>query len=236
MPLISCKNVTMTYDGITALDNVSFDISQGEYLCVVGENGSGKTTLMKGLLGLVPLKSGDIVFGEGLKRCEIGYLPQQTVIQKDFPASVYEVVLSGCLNKCDMRPFYNKAEKKRAADNITLLGIDDIARKSYRDLSGGQQQRVLLARALCATEKLLLLDEPATGLDPTATASLYECITKLNEKAGVTIIMVTHDIEGAISNAHTILHLNTGIVYFGSAHGYCRCGKGFGKDGESADA
>lgn len=234
MSLISCKNIVMTYDGTVALNNVSFNIEQGEYLCVVGENGSGKSTLMKGILGLVPLKSGEIVFGDGLRRNEIGYLPQQTIVQKDFPASVYEVVLSGCLNKRGLRPFYSRADKKRADDNIRLLKIEDIVKKSYRELSGGQQQRVLLARALCATEKLLLLDEPATGLDPTATASLYECITRLNTESGVTIIMVTHDVEGAIKNAHTILHLDTEIVYFGSAHEYCQCGKGFKRD-ESAE-
>lgn len=234
MSLISCKNLVMTYDGTTALNNISFNVEQGEYLCVVGENGSGKSTLMKGILGLVPMKSGEILLGDGLRRNEIGYLPQQTVVQKDFPASVYEVVLSGCLNKKGLRPFYSRTDKKRADGNIKLLNIEDIVKKSYRELSGGQQQRVLLARALCATEKLLLLDEPATGLDPTATASLYDSITCLNSEAGVTIIMVTHDIEGAIKNAHTILHLDTEIVYFGRAHEYCRCGRGFGSDAAAA--
>ena len=169
--LIECKNLTAGYEGMPVVKNLSFNVSAGDYLCIVGENGSGKSTLMKTILGLRSALSGEIIFGDGLKQTEIGYLPQQTAAQKDFPATVREVVLSGCLGRKGLSPFYSKADKKLCDDNIELLGITGIAHCSYRNLSGGQQQRVLLARALCATGKLLLLDEPVSGLDPMVTAN-----------------------------------------------------------------
>ena len=219
MALISCKDVTMRYENQVAVEDVTFDILEGDYLCVVGENGSGKSTLLKGLLGLLRPASGSISYGDGLRRNMIGYLPQQTVVQRDFPASVWEVVLSGCLNRRGLRPFYSAAERARARESIEKLGVGPLVKNSYRDLSGGQQQRVLLARALCATEKLLLLDEPVTGLDPVVTAELYELIRKLNEQ-GVTIVMVSHDINCSVRNAGKILHMGTGVQFFGSAADY----------------
>lgn len=221
MALISCKDVTIKYDGQTAVDNISFSVESGDYLCVVGENGSGKSTLVKGLLGLLKPVSGSITF-EGISSNEMGYLPQQTVVQRDFPASVYEVVLSGCLNRCGFAGFYTKREKERATDNLTRLGIADIKSKSYRELSGGQQQRVLLARALCATEKLLLLDEPAAGLDPVVTAELYGIINELNAKRGITVIMVSHDIPSAVKFGSKILHMNMHSAFFGTTAGYMK--------------
>ena len=200
MALISCKNVTMGYENQLAVEDVSFDIEDGDYVCIVGENGSGKSTLLKGLLGLLKPRAGEIAFGDGLKQNMIGYLPQQTIVQRDFPASVWEVVLSGCLNRRGMRPFYSPAERRIASANIEKLGIGGLVKKSYRDLSGGQQQRVLLARALCATEKLLLLDEPVTGLDPVVTSELYALIRQLNRE-GVTIVMVSHDINCSVHYA-----------------------------------
>ncbi|MEM1483247.1 metal ABC transporter ATP-binding protein [Oscillospiraceae bacterium PP1C4] len=219
MALISCRNVSMSYENQIAVSDVSFDVEDGDYICIVGENGSGKSTLLKGLLGLMPPRSGSIAYGSGLKQNMIGYLPQQTVVQRDFPASVWEVVLSGCLNRRGMRPFYSARERKTAEENINKLSIGALKKKSYRDLSGGQQQRVLLARALCATEKVLLLDEPVTGLDPVVTAELYALIKRLNGD-GVTIIMVSHDINCAVHNAEKILHLNTGILFYGSSDDY----------------
>lgn len=219
MALLTCENLTMAYENRNALENVSFAIEPGDYLCIVGENGSGKSTLLKGLLGLLPPKSGRIVFGDGLTQTRIGYLPQQTVVQRDFPASVYEVVLSGCLSRRGMRPFYGPAERSRADANLEKLGISALRRSSYRALSGGQQQRVLLARALCATDTLLLLDEPVTGLDPVVTAELYALLTRLNEE-GVTIVMVSHDIHCSIRNAKKMLHMATGVLFFGSTEEY----------------
>ncbi|MBO4251797.1 MAG: ABC transporter ATP-binding protein, partial [Clostridia bacterium] len=195
-----------------------FDIESGDYIAIVGENGAGKSTLMKTLLGLLPPVSGEIVFGEGLKKNEIGYLPQQTVVQKDFPASVWEVVISGCLSKTGLRPFYNKEEKKAALENIEKMGLTDLKTRSYRELSGGQQQRVLLARALCATKKILLLDEPVSGLDPIVTAEMYELIEKLN-KDGTTIIMISHDIRSALDYANKILHVGKEL-FFGNKKDY----------------
>ena len=220
MTQISCKNVSISYEQVEAVCNVSFDVESGDYIAVIGENGSGKSTLIKGILGLVKRKSGSITFENGIKRTEIGYLPQQTVVQKDFPASVFEVVLSGCLNSCGFRPFYTKKEKRKADENINKLGIDRIRNKSYRDLSGGQQQRVLLARALCATDKILVLDEPVTGLDPVVATEFYELINKINSENNITVIMVSHDVSLAVQHATKILHMGTSLNYFGDTSDY----------------
>ncbi|MEG2935944.1 MAG: metal ABC transporter ATP-binding protein [Clostridium sp.] len=222
MNLISCKNLTMAYDNNIAIENVTFDINEGDYISIVGENGSGKSTLLKGLLKLLEPKSGAIEFNNGLKSTEIGYLPQQTVVQRDFPASVFEIVLSGCLNKKGLSPFYSLKDKRRAVENIKKLGIEEIQQKCYRDLSGGQQQRVLLARALCATEKILLLDEPVTGLDPIVTMELYDMIKKLNKEDGVTVIMVSHDITSAVKSSDKILHMDKGIRFYGTVKDYIK--------------
>ncbi|EOS63891.1 hypothetical protein C814_00625 [Anaerotruncus sp. G3(2012)] len=219
MALIACKGLSLRYENRLAVEDVSFEIEAGDYVCIVGENGAGKSTLLKGLLGLKTPDAGSISYGEGLKQRMIGYLPQQTVVQKDFPASVYEVVLSGCLNRRGMRPFYSSAERQIAERNMERLSVGALRKKSYRDLSGGQQQRVLLARALCATEKLLLLDEPVTGLDPVVTSELYAMIRQLNLE-GVTVVMVSHDITCAVHNAGKILHMGTGVLFYGPAQDY----------------
>ncbi|MBE7066972.1 MAG: metal ABC transporter ATP-binding protein [Ruminococcaceae bacterium] len=219
MALVSCNNISLSYENKIVMTNLSFHINKGDYCCIAGENGSGKSTLVKAILSLKTINSGSILFGDGLRRREIGYLPQQTVVQKDFPASVWEIVLSGCLNRKKINPFYTKEDKKRAADNMEKLGITHLKRECYRDLSGGQQQRVLLARALCATEKLLLLDEPMAGLDPIVTQELYELIEDLN-KSGITVIMVTHDLPSAVKYATHILHLQNGEFYFGNTKDY----------------
>jgi len=208
MALINCSNITMSYEDNIVFKDLSFEVNKGDYLCIVGENGSGKSTLVRGLLGLKSPVSGKIEYGDGLKKTEIGYLPQQTSVQKDFPASVYEVVLSGCLNSRGIKPFYSKAEKNTALKNMKRLGIEDLKQKCYRELSGGQQQRVLLARALCATKKILLLDEPISGLDSLVAAEMYKLIKELNSVDGITIIMVSHDINSAIKNSNYMLHIN----------------------------
>lgn len=220
MPILSCENLCVAYENKLAVSNLSFSVEAGEYLCIVGENGSGKSTLIKALIGLKTPRSGKIIFSEGIKPTEIGYLPQQTPAQKDFPASVREVVLSGCLNSHGIIPIYTKKDKSRAAENMEKLGISALKNECYRELSGGQQQRVLLARALCAAKKLLLLDEPVTGLDPLAAAELYSVISELNKKEGVAVIMVSHDLHAAISSADKILQLRCEPVYFGAAADY----------------
>jgi len=219
MALIACHDAAFAYDGAAAVSGLNFSVSGGDYLCVVGENGSGKSTLVKGLLGLLPPCGGNVVTGDGLKRNEIGYLPQQTAIQKDFPAGVYEVVLSGRLASRGILPFYSRADKAAADENIRLLNIESLRGRCYRELSGGQQQRTLLARALCATKKMLLLDEPVAGLDPIATQELYRLIASVN-KDGLTVIMVSHDIRSAVTYASHILHLNRAQVFFGSTDEY----------------
>ena len=221
---IICKNAVLGYEKTPVVEDLSFTVCEGDYLCIVGENGSGKSTLVKTLLGLNPPISGEIKWGGGIKSTQIGYLPQQTVVQKDFPASVWEIVLSGCLSKSGLRPFYNKAEKETARKNIVRLGITDLSGKCYRDLSGGQQQRVVLARALCAADKLLLLDEPVTGLDPVATADMYALIEILN-KNGITIIMISHDTGAAVKYASHILHI-ADEVFFGTKEEYLNSRQG----------
>lgn len=219
MTLIECKDLNFYYDKHQAARNVSFSVNEGDYLCIVGENGSGKSTLMKGLLGLKSPSSGSILFNE-IKQAQIGYLPQQNPVQHDFPASVFEVVLSGCLSTKGLNPFYGRKDKQRASENMEKLGIENLSKISYRDLSGGQQQRVLLARALCATEKLLLLDEPVSGLDPVVTSELYQLIEKLNKEHGVTIIMISHDILSSVKYANVILHMDTSPRFFGPVNEY----------------
>ena len=218
--ILSCRDVTVAYDSKIAVDHVSFEVNVGEYVCIVGENGSGKSTLLKSILGLVPLKFGSVSFGPEVHRKRLGYLPQQTNIQKDFPASVYEVVLSGCLNRRGLKPFYSKEDKEQAMQHMERLGIGNFKKRSFSALSGGQQQRVLLARALCATDKLLLLDEPVTGLDPLVTEELYQLIEQLNRDLGVTVIMVSHDISSSIQYADKILHINQSLLFYGDTKSY----------------
>ena len=225
MSQLTCQNLRVGYDGKSVLQDLSFEIFAGDYLCIVGENGSGKSTLMKTLLGLQPPISGRILTGDGLRKNEIGYLPQQTVVQKDFPASVREIVLSGCQGRCGSRPFYNKEEKQLAADAMEKMQIAQLAKRCYRELSGGQQQRVLLARALCATRKMLLLDEPVSGLDPKATAEMYALIEKLNREDGITVIMISHDIAAAVKYASHILHIGD-AVFFGTKTEYLQSPQG----------
>ena len=219
-PQILCENLSLGYEGETIVKDLSFAVEAGMYLCIVGENGAGKSTLMKTLLGLRAPLSGRVVYGDGLKKRDVGYLSQQTDVQRDFPASVREIVLSGCQGRMGLRPFYNRDEKETAARNMARMGVAELADRCYRDLSGGQQQRVLLARALCAAEKLLFLDEPVSGLDPTVTADMYRIIGELNQ-AGVTIIMITHDVAEALACATHILHLGSRF-FFGTRDDYLR--------------
>lgn len=220
---LECKNLTLGYGSKTVIENLSFHVNKGDYLCILGENGSGKTTLMKTILRLLKPLSGTISTGDGLLADEISYLPQQTEVQRDFPASVYEIVLSGCQSRCGKRPFYNKKEKELAAAAMEKLGISHLAKKCYRELSGGQQQRTLLARALCAAQKMLLLDEPVTGLDPAATEEMYSLIKQLNND-GITIIMISHDTEAALRYASHVLHIGTSgsKTFFGDVKEYDR--------------
>ena len=212
MALLTVKDLTVGYDSRGVASGISFSVDPGDYLCIVGENGSGKTTLMKTILGLMPPISGTVETGDGLKPKEIGYLPQQTEVQRDFPASVREIVMSGFQGRAGLRPFYTSEEKREAVDHMQKMGVEDIASQCYRDLSGGQQQRVLLARALCAAGKLLLLDEPVAGLDPKVTSEMYDLIESLN-KDGIAIIMISHDLAAAERYASHILSIGDEVVF-----------------------
>lgn len=229
MAILTCRDLSLGYEGKKVVEGLTFTVESGEYLCIVGENGSGKSTLMKTILRLKAPLSGQISTGDGLKQTEIGYLPQQTVVQKDFPASVREIVLSGCLNRCGFRPYYSREEKALAEMNMGKMGIASLAKRCYRELSGGQQQRVLLARALCATRKLLLLDEPVAGLDPKVTAEMYALIEKLNRDEGITVVMISHDIAAATRYASHILHISSKPLFYGTTADYLQTpiGKAF---------
>ena len=219
MALLTCKDLSLGYEGHEIVRGLNFEVHSGDYPCIVGENGSGKSTLMKTVLGLQPPLGGTVRTGDGLAQNEIGYLPQQTVVQRDFPASVREIVLSGCGGRMGLRPFYSKEEKQLAKDMMEKLGLTALAKRCYRELSGGQQQRVLLARALCATKKLLLLDEPVSGLDPKVTIEMYALIARLNRDEGITVIMISHDIGAAVRYASHILHIGN-TVFFGTRDEY----------------
>lgn len=213
MSQLICRDLTLGYEGREIISDLSFHVDAGNYLCIVGENGSGKSTLMKTILGLRKPMKGKIITGDGLAAREIGYLPQQTVVQRDFPASVWEIVLSGFQGRCGLRPFYSKTEKQTAMESIRKMGMEPLKNRCYRELSGGQQQRVLLARALCATQKMLLLDEPVAGLDPLVTEDMYRLIGSLNRDEGITVIMISHDIAAALQYATHILHIGDEIFF-----------------------
>lgn len=223
MAQIICRNLAIGYDGKAIVQNMNFSVNTGEYLCVIGENGAGKSTFMKTLLGIQPPIQGEILFGDNLKQNEIGYLPQQAEVQKDFPASVREIILSGCQNQLGLRPFYNRKEKSYAEAILNKLQITDLAEQCYRELSGGQKQRVLLARALCATKKMLLLDEPVAGLDPKAAKEMYYLIQKINREENITVIMISHDIQIAVNYASHVMKIGPNIFY-GTSEEYRRGG------------
>ena len=221
MPYLSFENLTIGYDNNPVLENLSFAVEKGDYLAIIGENGAGKSTLLKTMFGLIQPLNGQIVFADDLKKSEIGYLPQQTLAQRDFPASVWEVVISGCLARNGIKPFYSKEDKALAKENIRKMGLEGFEKRCYRELSGGQQQRVLLARALCSSNKVLVLDEPVTGLDPKVTNQLYEVVNLLN-KEGITIIMISHDLH-VLEFANMVLHIGR-ETFFGSKDVYLKSG------------
>ena len=226
MSQIICKDVTVAYDGRTVLDNINLEISKGDYLSIIGENGTGKSSFVKALLGLIRLNKGEIVFADGLEKDQIGYLPQQTVVQSDFPASVYEVVLSGCINRKGAHPFYSKEDRKRADDALKKINAFSLKKECFRELSGGQQQRVLIARALCATGQVLLLDEPTAALDPVVSNELYRAISHLNKDHKVTVILITHDLDAATKNSNKILKLEPNGYEFMTTAEYLEGQKG----------
>ena len=220
MAILTCKIASFGYDGEVVLSGIDFTLCGGEYMCILGENGAGKSTLVKGILGLISPVTGEIEFGEGLRACEVGYLPQQTQVQKSFPASVLEVVLSGRINSMGMRPFYNRKDREDAVKKLELMGMKGMERRSFQELSGGQKQRVLLARAMCAAGRLILLDEPVSGLDPAATTDLYELIADINKNMGMTVIMVSHDTQAAVKYASHIMQLSHTQLFYGTADDY----------------
>lgn len=217
--LIRLRDAGLGYENKALMEHFDFQVNAGDYVCIVGENGSGKSTLLKTLLGLIKPVSGEVELAETIQNGAIGYLPQQTQVQRQFPASVMEVVMSGFLNRSHKSPFFHKEEKKIALKNLEKLEIKDLAKKCYGKLSGGQQQRVLLARALCAARDILVLDEPVTGLDPMASAALYQHLKRLH-KEGMAIVMVTHDIRSAVLEADYILHMNEGEYFYGTVAEY----------------
>lgn len=235
MSAVSVSDVTLSYDNLTVAEHVSFDVEFGDYVCIVGENGTGKSTLLKTIVGIHQPKSGHILFDCDIRNGDIGYLPQQTVVRDDFPASVGEIVLSGCLGLLGKRPFFGAEERRIADKNMDLLGISDLKKTSFRELSGGQRQRVLLAKALCCARKILVLDEPVTGLDPLVTADMYSILRLINGE-GVTIIMVSQEIGEAVKQASKILHLKHGVEFYGKTEDYLKSSVGKLFTGGGSDA
>lgn len=235
MSAVSVSDVTLSYDNLTVAEHVSFDVEFGDYVCIVGENGTGKSTLLKTIVGIHQPKSGHILFDCDIRNGDIGYLPQQTVVRDDFPASVGEIVLSGCLGLLGKRPFFGAEERRISDKNMDLLGISDLKKTSFRELSGGQRQRVLLAKALCCARKILVLDEPVTGLDPLVTADMYSILRLINGE-GVTIIMVSHEIGEAVKQASKILHLKHGVEFYGKTEDYLKSSVGKLFTGGGSDA
>lgn len=233
MALITCQKVSFAYEGRVVVNALDMEVQKGEYLCIVGENGSGKSTLIRGLLGLITPVCGSVSYGDGLTRSEIGYLPQRTDVQNDFPASVWEVVTSGCRGRS---PFLTSAMRQAANESLSMMGISDIRRRSFMELSGGQQQRALLSRALCATQSLLLLDEPVAGLDPLVTREMYEVISRLHRERKMTIVMISHDISAALSYASRILHMSNHGTFLGTPEMYLRSSLGQAFAGGKKDA
>ena len=221
MSLIEVKNLTLGYDRHIVLKHINFDIEENDFICIVGPNGSGKSTLVKGILGLIKPIKGKVVYN-GLKQNFIGYMPQETKVDSNFPASVMEIVLSGTLNNLGLKSFYSKKEKEEAINNLKLLGIEKLKNRSFCDLSGGQRQKVLLARSLCATSKLLILDEPSNNLDSRSKKELYNTITDLNKNHGITIIMITHDLDHDNLLGNKILSLREDDVFFGSVDDFVK--------------
>lgn len=225
MSQLVCKNIAIAYEKENVVDDFSMEVEKGDYISVIGENGTGKSSLLKGILGIIPLKRGEVTFSDGVKRNNIGYLSQQNPMQMDFPASCYEVVLSGCLTRKGILPWFSKSEKEKAIKNMEKLGITELIHKSFSELSGGQRQRVLLARALCATDKIIFLDEPITGLDPIACRDFYNIIEKLNKEMKITIIMITHDVDNALKYSNKVLHMHKYKYFFGNKADYLEKGK-----------
>ena len=236
MAQIRCEDLTLGYEGRNVIEHLNFEVNAGDYLCIVGENGAGKSTLMKALLGLKQPSAGRVIFGDGLTKNGVGYLPQQTQVQKDFPATVEEIVRTGVLGRGSrFLPFYTAKERAYADAQMERMGITGFRRRCYRELSGGQQQRVLLARALCAAEKMILLDEPVAGLDPKVTQEMYDLIASLNGE-GVTVIMVSHDIAAAVHYASHILHVSPLHLFFGTKEAYLNTEIGRVFTGSRSDA
>lgn len=231
MSRLICENLAVRYENKIAVEGVSFELKDGEYLCIAGENGSGKSSLIKAVVGLIRPSAGRILM-EGIQKSEIGYLPQQTMFSRDFPATVWETVRSGNLNQKKWGAFYTAADNERTEKNLNRLGISDLKKRSFHDLSGGQKQRVLLARALCATRKLLILDEPVTGLDPVVTEDFYQTVQRINREDGIMILMISHDLTSALRDADKILHLGTKELFFGTPEEYrkSKIGKSFLKE------
>lgn len=222
MTLLKCTELTLGYEKKQIAPPISIEVCEGDFIAITGENGAGKSTLVKTLLGLIPPLSGKVSFEGGTSRRDIGYLPQSAFIPRDFPASVFEAVLSGCIGKGGSFPFYRSSHRALARANMRRLGIEELARRSFCELSGGQAQRVLLCRALCAADKLLLLDEPVQGLDPSATHEMYDAVSELNKKDKMAILMVSHDICTTLGYATHILHLGRDEIFFGSVEEYRR--------------
>ncbi len=211
MEILSASHVSINYGAVVAVDDATFGVNEGDYFCIAGSNGSGKSTLLKGIIGLAPIKNGHLHVN--LPKEQISYLSQTNRADRDFPATVWEIILSGTQKSGKKIPFYTKDDKQRAEESMIKLGMEKFKNTRIGNLSGGQQQRALLARALCKSPKLLLLDEPFAGLDSAISEELYELYKNLN-KNGVTIIMASHDYQAIGNFASRVMLMNNSHVDF----------------------
>lgn len=210
--LLICRNLAVGYDGIRQCENISFTLHEGEHLSVIGRDGSGKTALVSAILGLDSPMEGEVTYCGGLKRSEIGCMPQNDMLMGN--ARVLDTVLAGCLGGMN-KWFVGRGEKQRAMDCLTELGAADLAARRMGELSGGQRQRVLLARALCSAERLLILDEPLRGLDAVAAEELLCLIHRIGEERNVSVIFINPPTPRG-----TVLHLAGKPVFYGTAEAY----------------
>lgn len=207
------KNVSLAYGHTLAVEDVSFSLSEGEYVCLIGRNGSGKSTLMKGMLGLMKPRAGTIAIAGGPD--STAFLPQAQPGGGDFPATVWEVALSGCQRANHLSARYSLADRELAKRVLGTLGIAELAKRRIGSLSGGQRQRAFLARCLCKQPRLLLLDEPYTGLDPQAADSLTQVLTDLRNSQGIAILMSSHDLQAVAASASRVLVLDRTLQFDG---------------------
>jgi zinc transport system ATP-binding protein len=220
--ILELKQLRLGFGDNIVINNASLVLEEGDFACIVGANGAGKSTLVRAILGLIKPLGGDIHYCGDLKQTQIGYLPQETRPDSNFPATVEEIVLSGCLGHMGWKPFYCHKEKQHIRRSLKILGIESLAKKRFVDLSGGQKQKVLLARSLSATTKMIILDEPSNSLDHKSRKDFYKTLKNLNREQGLTILMITHDLDADDLIGNKVIAIKEGKVTLSETNDYLK--------------